>query len=161
MDFQEDIVRLEAQLLQRASARRGAVAFKKTVFDWEVQLLQKAVLDAEALAPFQEDCSTGRSSCSSQRCWTRRRRTPAFKKTVFDWEAQLLQKAVLDEERWTFKKTVFDWEASCSRRRCWTRRRLAFKKTVFDWEAQLLEQGGGKSGCFKKTLFDWEVQLLQ
>ena len=34
----------------------------------------------------------------------------AFKKTVFDWEAQLLQKAVLDEEAVAFKKTVFDWE---------------------------------------------------
>ena len=35
----------------------------------------------------------------------------AFKKTVFEWEAQLLQKAVLDEEAVAFKKTVFDWEA--------------------------------------------------
>ena len=34
----------------------------------------------------------------------------AFKKTVFDWEAQLLQKAMLDEEALAFKKTVFDWE---------------------------------------------------
>ena len=33
-----------------------------------------------------------------------------FKKTVFDWEAQLLQKAILDEEAVGFKKTVFDWE---------------------------------------------------
>ena len=28
----------------------------------------------------------------------------AFKKTVFDWEAQLLERAV------AFKKTLFDWE---------------------------------------------------
>ena len=34
----------------------------------------------------------------------------AFKKTVFDWEAQLLPKAVRDEEAVAFKKTVFDWE---------------------------------------------------
>ena len=46
------------------------VAFKKMWFDWEAQLLQRVVLDEDALA---------------------------FKKTVFDWEAQLLQKAVLDE----------------------------------------------------------------
>ena len=32
----------------------------------------------------------------------------AFKKTVFDWEAQLLQKALLDEEAMEFKRTVFD-----------------------------------------------------
>ena len=35
----------------------------------------------------------------------------AFKKTVFDWEAQLLQRAVLDEKAVAFKKTLFDWEA--------------------------------------------------
>ena len=34
----------------------------------------------------------------------------AFKKTVFDWRSQLLQKAMLDEEAVAFKKTVFDWE---------------------------------------------------
>ena len=39
------------------------------MFEWEVQLLQRAVLDEKAVA---------------------------FKKTVFDWEAQLLQKALLD-----------------------------------------------------------------
>ena len=33
-----------------------------------------------------------------------------FKKTVFDWDAQLLQRAVLDEDAVAFKKTVFDWE---------------------------------------------------
>ena len=32
----------------------------------------------------------------------------AFKKTVFDWEAQLLQKALLDEEAMEFKRTVVD-----------------------------------------------------
>ena len=31
-----------------------------------------------------------------------------FKKTVFDWEAQLLQKAVLDEEAVESKMTMFD-----------------------------------------------------
>ena len=30
----------------------------------------------------------------------------AFRKTVFDWEAQLLQKAVLDEEAVTFEDGV-------------------------------------------------------
>ena len=29
---------------------------------------------------------------------------------MFDWEAQLLKRAVLDEEAVAFKKTVFDWE---------------------------------------------------
>ena len=33
-----------------------------------------------------------------------------FKITVFDWDSQLLQKAMLDEEAVGFKKTVFDWE---------------------------------------------------
>ena len=32
----------------------------------------------------------------------------AFKQTVLDWEAQLLQKALLEEEVVVFKKTVFD-----------------------------------------------------
>ena len=32
----------------------------------------------------------------------------AFKKAVFDWEAQLLQKALLDEEAMEFIRTVFD-----------------------------------------------------
>ena len=49
------------------------LAFKKTVFDWEAQLLQSAVLDEKAVA---------------------------FKKTVFDCETQLLQRAVRDERRW-------------------------------------------------------------
>ena len=40
-----------------------ALAFKKTVFDWEASC-SEAMLDAEAVA---------------------------FKETVFDWEAQLLQ----------------------------------------------------------------------
>ena len=35
----------------------------------------------------------------------------AFKQTVFDWETQLFQKAVLDEEAVVFKKTLFHWEA--------------------------------------------------
>ena len=29
---------------------------------------------------------------------------------MFDWDSQLLQKAMLDEEAVGFKKTVFDWE---------------------------------------------------
>ena len=35
----------------------------------------------------------------------------AFKKTVFDWEAQLLKRAELDEKAVVFKKTLLDWEA--------------------------------------------------
>ena len=31
-----------------------------------------------------------------------------FKKTMFDWEAQLLQKGALDEEAVEFKRTVLD-----------------------------------------------------
>ena len=34
-----------------------------------------------------------------------------FKKTVFDWEAQLLERAELDEKAVVFKKTLLDWEA--------------------------------------------------
>ena len=36
------------------------------------------------------------------------KREVAFEKTVFDWEAHLLQKAVLDEEAMEFKRTVVD-----------------------------------------------------
>ena len=63
----------------------------------------------------------------------------AFEKTVFDWEAHLLQKAVLDEELVDFKKMVFEWEAQLlqrvvlderevpSRRRCSTGRPSCFR----------------------------------
>ena len=44
-------------------------------------------------------------------------------KTVFDWEAQLLQKALLDEEAMEFKRTVSTDNPSCSTRRCSTRMR--------------------------------------
>ena len=63
---------------------------------------------------------------------------------------------MLDEE--AFKKTVFDWEAqegSAGRGRNF--------KTVFDWDSQLLQKAvlDEEAVAFKKTVFDWEVQLLQ
>ena len=66
-----------------------AVAFKKTVFDWEAPAAPEAVLDEEAV-DFKKTVFDWDSvqHCSRRRCWTRR---VAFKKTVFDWEVQLLQ----------------------------------------------------------------------
>ena len=68
-----------------------AVVFKKTVFVWEAQLLQRAKLDEKAVA---------------------------FKKAVFDWEAHLLQKAVLDEWWWISRRWCSTGRPSCSRGWC-------------------------------------------
>ena len=43
------------------------VVFKKTVFDWEAQLLQRPMLD-EREVPSRRRCSTGRPTCSRKRC---------------------------------------------------------------------------------------------
>ena len=117
-----------------------AVAFKKTVFDWEAQLLQKAMLDEEQRC-FQEHrfLKVSRFSSITVLETGPPSRTMSSRK-LLDREARCSRAAELPDEQSGFQEDVFDWEAQ-----------LLFLKAVLDEEAV----------AFKKTVFDWEVQLLQ
>ena len=90
------------------------------MFDWEAQLLQKAVLDEEAV-DFQEDGVRLGGPAAPEAFWMQLGETVfesqavGFKKTLFDWEAQLLLvQAVLEQEGWLSRRRCSTGRPSCS-----------------------------------------------